>query len=314
MATILDGFERVEVDLDHPESPRWHDGAFWFSDYYRGTINRMIPGEPAQVVHSIGEPASALGFMPDGTLVYGAMQSKQLFLLREGKATLHADLRDLPGGWLNDMVVDGDGRTYVGTRTTKVSPTVHHREPSGPDVLLIVEPNGKDIAIVEDICSPNGCSVSPDGKTFTLAEIYARRVLRFDRDAAGRLSNRRVLVEFDKTWPDGISLDQEDAIWFCSPYSGEVVRVLANGKIDQRYDVPGAVACMLGGNDRRTLFVLATDVRRQPRSDPNGAHGSLYTGPGHDEAPKRSPDDPGEVDTSGLFTLRVDIPGAGWPA
>lgn len=309
-----DQFTRVEVELNHPESPRWHEGAFWFSDYFRKTVNRMLTGQKSEVILKLDDAPSALGFMPDGSLLFGSMKKRQLFRFKDGQITLHADLQPYPGQWLNDMVVDGEGRTYVGTRTTKVSPTVHYREPGGPDVVLIVEPDGKTVTVVEDICSPNGMSVTPDGKTLTLAEIYARRVVRFDRDTQGRISNKRVLVQFDNTWPDGISLDAEDGIWFCSPYSGEVVHVLANGGVDQKYLIPGAVACMLGGEDRRTLHVLATDVRRQPRGHPDEPHGSLYTGPGHDDGNRYSPDDPSQVDTTGLFTLRADVPGAGWPA
>lgn len=309
----LDKFMKVDVDLFHPESPRWRDGAFWFSDYFKKTVNRMVPGEKSEVILSLDDSPSALGFMPDGALIFASMKKRQLFILRNGDVVLHADMQHLPGQWLNDMVVDDEGRVYVGTRTTMVSPTVHYREPGGPDALLVIEPNGKTMSVIDNICSPNGAAISPDGRTFTLAEIYARRLVRFDRDEQGRLSNKRVMAQFDQLWPDGISLDAEDAVWFGSPYSGELVRVLANGTIDQQYAIPGAVACMLGGEDRRTLFVLATDVRRAPRSDPSGKHGSLYRGPGHETEPKRSVDDPEEIDTSGLFTLRVDVPGAGWP-
>ena len=309
----LDRFTRADVELFHPESPRWKDGAFWFSDYHKKTVNRMVPGEPPEVILQLDDSPSALGFMPDGALIFASMKKRQLFVYRDEKVSLHADMQHLPGQWLNDMVVDGDGRTYVGTRTTMVSPTMHFRDPGGPDVLLVVEPDGKTIQVVDNICSPNGASVSADGRTFTLAEIYARRIAQFDRDEQGRLSNKRIVAEFDDLWPDGISVDAEGAIWFGSPYSGHLVRVLADGTIDQKYAMTGAVACMLGGEDRRTLFVLATDVRRAPRSDPSSKHGSLYRGPGHETEPKRAIDDPEEVDTSGLFTMKVDVPGAGWP-
>ncbi|HKX78336.1 MAG TPA: SMP-30/gluconolactonase/LRE family protein [Novosphingobium sp.] len=306
-------FTRVDVDLVAPESPRWHDGAFWFSDYFRKTINRMVPGQPAQVVLTLDDSPAATGFMPDNSLLFASMQKRKLFRLRDGEVSLHADLSHVDGQWLNDMVVDGDGRTYVGTRTTKVSPAVHHTAPGGPDALVIVEPDGQSMSVVEDICSPNGCSVSADGRTFTLAEIYARRIIRFDRDEQGRLSNKRTLVEFDKVWPDGIAIDADGGVWACSPYSGEVVHVTADGRVDRQLALPGAVACCLGGDDRSTLYVVATDVRRLPTSDPAEPHGSQYKGPGHEDQPKRSPDDPREVDTSGLYTMRVDARGAGWP-
>lgn len=309
---IASQFQRIEIEVQSPESPRWYQGALWFSDYFRKTVNRMVPGEAPQVILTITDTPGALGFLPDGALIVSSMKQRQLFRYSGGELVLYADLLPFEGQWLNDMVVDGDGRAYVGTRTTKVSPAIHHREPGGPDTLLIVEPGGQQIAVVPDICSPNGATVSPDGKTLTLNEIYARRITRFDRDAQGLLSNRRVLAAFDRTWPDGLSLDAEDGVWTCSPYSGEVVHVKADGTVDQVYDVPGAVACALGGNDRRMLYVVATDVRRLPSADPDRPHGSLYKGPGHEQG-LRSPDEPGEVDTSGMFAMQVDVPGVGWP-
>ena len=308
-----EGLTRLDTELNIPESPRWYDGAFWFCDYFRKTVNRWVPGQSPEVVLTTESTPGALGWMPDGTLMISAMHDRRLLLWRNGELSLHADLQHLPGQWLNDMVVDGDGRAYVGTRTTKVRPSVHHTEPGGPDSLVIVEPDGKTITTIEDICAPNGAVVSPDGRTFILAEIYARRILRFDRDPEGRLSNKRVLVSFEKFWPDGICLDAEGAVWACSPYSGEFARILADGTVEQRYSMPGAVACMLGGDDRRTLYIMATDVRRLPTGDPSQPHGSLYTGPGHETEPKRPIGDPSERDTSGLFTLKVPVPGAGWP-
>lgn len=305
-------FERLPFKLESPESPRWHDGVFWYCDYKSKTVNRMVPGEAPEVVLRMDGTPSALGFMPDQSLLISAMHQKRLYRYRDGELTVHAELPLGDGQWLNDMVVDGDGRAYVGTRTTRVSPAVHHRGPGGPDTLIVVEPDGKEISFVADICSPNGSTISPDGRTFTLCEIYARRIVQFDRAADGRLSGRRILVEFEQTWPDGLALDAQGAVWACSPYSGEVVRVMASGKIDQRHMIPGAVACVLGGEDRHTLFVVATDVRRLPTCDPARPHGSLYQGPGH-ETGRRSPDDPGEVDTSAMLVAQVDVPGAGWP-
>ena len=305
-------FEKLPVMLQSPESPRWHQDAFWYCDYAARTVNRMVPGQAPEVVLTMEGTPSALGFMPDDSLIIAGMHQKKLFRYHDGALFVHAEIPVRDGDWMNDMVVDGDGRAYVGIRSTKVSPAVHHREPGGPDSVVIVEPDGKRISAIEDICSPNGSTVSPDGRTFTLCEIYARRILQFDRDQDGRLSNKRVLVQFERTWPDGLALDAQGAVWACSPYSGEVVRVLANGDVDQRYQLPGAVASILGGEDRRTLFVVATDVRHLPSCDPSRLHGSLYQGPGR-ETGCRSAYDPGEVDTSAMLVTRVDVPGAGWP-
>jgi sugar lactone lactonase YvrE len=89
--------------------------------------------------------------------------------------------------------------------------------------------------------------------------------------------------------PDGICLDAEGAIWVASPMTREVVRVHEGGRVSQRIAAGErmAIACMLGGADRRTLFVLTS--------------ASI------------DPDECRRLRSARIERVRVDVPGAGLP-
>ena len=292
--TEIGKITRLPVALTYPEGPRWREGALWFSEFSDRTICRMTPGGDHEVVLAVDDTPSGLGFLPDGSLLFVSMFRRQLLRWSGGAPTIHADLSELPGEFLNDMVVDGEGRAYVGARSQKVSPTVFHRDPGGPDCVIVVEPDGRAAVAAEQLCAPNGTVISPDGRRVVLAETYARRVTCFDRDPAGRLSGRRLLIQFEETFPDGICLDEEGAVWVCSPYSSEAVRVTALGEVTHRLPIPGAVACALGGEDGRTLFVAAVDTRWLPTAPAAGGE-RLQSGPAG----------------GGIYATRVPIAGAG---
>lgn len=284
---------KLELPLTYPEGPRWRDGALWFSEFSDRTINRYAPDGGREIVLELEDTPSGLGFMPDGSLLFVSMARRQILRWSQGAAPrLHADLGGLPGEFLNDMVVDREGRAYVGARSRAVSPAVFHREPGGPDSIVVVEPDGRAAIAADRLCSPNGAVITPDGGAMVLAETYARRLTGFDRDPQGRLSARRQLIQFEETFPDGIDLDAEGAVWVCSPYSSEAVRVTPAGEVSDRLEIPGAVACAFGGDDGRTLFVAAVDTRWLTISDAAAAARAQGGG--------------------GLYAVRVSVPGAGW--
>jgi sugar lactone lactonase YvrE len=291
-----DKIEKQLPGLQFPEGPRWRDGALWFSDMRERTVNVFTPGEGRKILHALDDTPSGLGFMPDGSVLIVSMRKKRLMRWQGGRLDLHVDLASFPGDFLNDMVVDDVGRAYVGSRT-QLSPAVFHREPGGPDCVIAVEPDGRASIAAEELCAPNGTVISPDGRTFIIAETYARRVSVFDRDGAGRLSGRRDFAQFDGTLPDGICLDEAGAVWVASPYSDECVRVLDGGVVTDRLAIPGAVACMLGGEGRRTLFILAVDSRMLPAAVP-----------GLSSLPATGPESGGAI-----YSVEVDVGGAGWP-
>lgn len=285
--TRIAPLEAFVKGLAFPEGPRWHDGALWLSDFYQRRVLRVTAdGEIQAVVDVPGQP-SGLGWLPDGRLLVVSMNDRRLLRLDGNTLVQAADLSDLAPWPCNDMLVDGQGRAYIGS----FGFDLQARAPFAPANLLMVTPEGRVQVVARDMHFPNGTVLTPDGRTLIVAESYGQRLTAFDVGAGGTLANRRVWAQLagKGVGPDGICLDAEGAIWVASPVSRELLRVRQGGEVTDRIPTEGqAVACMLGGGDRRTLFVLTGRVLVTPEQ-------SL-------------------ADRSGMvWKTRVPVPGAGLP-
>ena len=290
---VLDG-------LASPEGPRWHGDRLWFAHFADRTVNRLGPDGKREVVIQTEDRPSGIGFLPDDTPIVVATGTCRLLRLVAGGTEVHAELAGMGGDYLNDMITDGDGNAYVGTRTWALRPS---RSPLPArceiDSLVLVHPDGKAQVAAEHLISPNGMAVSPDGSFLVVAETYGQRLTRFDRAPDGSLSNRRVFAELPGAYPDGICLDEEGAVWVASPYTSEFLRVRDGGEVSDRLSLPGGVACVFGGEDRGTLFLLGTDPAGLPVPDSAAP------------LPQRSADEP--LTGGHIWTLAVPHGGAGWP-
>lgn len=239
--------------LRFPEGPRWHDGAFWFSDMHARRVVRTDLSGNWETVLEVPDWVSGLGWLPDGRLLICAMQSRRLLRLDGDRLTEVADLTDVTGFHINDMVVDAKGRAYVGNFGFDLSGGEEPR----PTNLVMVTPNGDVKVVAEDLVFPNGSVITPDGGTLIVGESFASRLTAFDVAEDGSLSNRRVWAELGEgVPPDGCCLDAEGALWVATPTRSEVIRVLEGGQVTQRIPVETDVfACMLGGPDRKTLML-----------------------------------------------------------
>src|ERR687892_2174131 len=253
------------------ESPRWHDGRLWFAHWGAGEIVAVDPGGVSAVVGD-GPPGVgwSIGWLPDGRLLVtgeGLMRHEA-----DGSMVQHADLHALSGDW-NEIVVDGRRSIYLNGRCDF--------EPGGgdpPGIIALVTPEGSVRQVADGIAFPNGMVVTPDNSTLIIAESFAGRLTAFDITDDGGLSNRRVWA--DGVGPDGICMDADGAIWTGVGEMGEnlVGRVREGGEVLERVqlDMP-CFACMLGGEDRQTLFMLAADWRFDDGFDDNIAR--LTKGP-----------------------------------
>jgi sugar lactone lactonase YvrE len=274
----------VVEGLAFAEAPRWHDGALWFSDFYQQQVFRIAPGGTLEtVVHVPGQP-SGLGWLPDGRLLVVSMEQRCLLRLDPDGLKAVAELGTLAAGHCNDMVVDRRGRAYIGNFGFDMM----NREPARPTVLILVTPDGAARVVANDLLFPNGCVITPDESTLIVAETFGKRLTAFDIAADASLSRRRVWAELGEASPDGICLDAEGAVWVASPTTSEFLRVLEGGAIAQRIPTASqAIACMLGGDDGRTLFMITGRVSKAARA-----------------LAERN----GRIDA-----MTVDVPGAGWP-
>jgi sugar lactone lactonase YvrE len=270
------------------ESPRWHENRLWFANWGAEEIVAVDPDGGAEVVAK-GPPGLgwSIDWLPDGRLLVtgqGLMRAEP-----DGSLVEHADLSGLGVGGFNELVVDGRGNIYV-------NGGVAFDPGNAAGIIALVTPDGSVRRVADGIAFPNGMAVTPDNGTLVVAESFARRLTAFDIAADGGLANRRVWA--DGVGPDGICLDAEGAVWTGVGSFDEslVGRVRDGGEVLERVD-PGApcFACMLGGEDRRTLFMLTADWRIDESFEDNIAR--LTTGPR----------------TGRLLTAPAPAPGVGWP-
>lgn len=241
---LLDG-------LCFPEGPRWHDGKLWFSDMHAQRVVQVGTDGRAETVAEVPNQPSGLGWLPDGRLLVVSMLDRRLLRLDESGLTEVADLSGVAPHHCNDMVVDAEGRAYIGN----FGFDLHGGAAPVPTALACVTPDGAVREVADDLLFPNGTVITPDGRTLVVAETFAARLTAFDVEGDGSLANRRVWAQLEGI-PDGICLDAEGCIWVAAPTSSQVMRVRPGGEVTHRVRVStDAFACALGGPERRTLFV-----------------------------------------------------------
>ena len=260
----------IIAGLHFTEGPRWHDNALYFSDMHAHRIIRMTEdGTTATVAEILDDEPSGLGWLPDGRLLVVAMETQTVRRVEpDGSVVVHADLSAVARGSLNDMIVAADGTAYVGDMGSHIQDASSARLTGQ---TFKIAPDGSWSCAADGLESPNGHILTEDGRTLIVAESGAARLTAFDVGPDGVLDNRRVfatLVALKEGYPavaDGICLDEEGAVWYADPLGGGVCRVLCTGEVtDQvRFDDAIPFACVLGGADRRTLYVcVAADWKR----------------------------------------------------
>jgi 2-polyprenyl-6-methoxyphenol hydroxylase-like FAD-dependent oxidoreductase/sugar lactone lactonase YvrE len=255
----------VASGLRYVEAPRWRDGRLWFSDVHHYKLKRVKPSGEVETVCDVPDRPSGLGFLPDGRLLMATALNRKLWIVEREGAREAVDLSGLTTGLLNDMVVDGAGRAYVGDTGFQIGKS----EPRPGRLILWREGESARVA-AEDVIFPNGCAVTPDGRTLFLAETFAKRVTRFSIADDGSLYERAVFADLDMP-PDGLCLDAEGGVWIATPEAGRFIRLDRRGRLDRAIASPWpfAVAPIFGGEDRRRLFLASadTDLRRLARGE-----------------------------------------------
>jgi len=236
------------------ESPRWHEERLWFSDWGTQEIVALDLEGNSEVIVRVSSFPFCIDWLPDGCLLI-VSASERLLLRREpdGSLVTHADLGSLSEHPWNDIVVDGRGNAYVGNTGFDFPESEF-----ASGILAMVTPEGSARQVADGVAFPNGIVVTPDNSTLILAESYSNKLTAFDIAGDGSLSNRRVWADLDDGVPDGICLDAEGAVWYGDVPNKRCVRVREGGELLQTIELDrGCFACMLGGIDRRTLFMVA---------------------------------------------------------
>jgi sugar lactone lactonase YvrE len=227
------------------ESPRWHAGRLWFANWGTQEIRAVDLDGRDEVVARVNTTVPySIDWLPDGRMM--VVSGQERLLLREepgGELVTHADLRAL-GEVFNEIVVDARGNAFV----------------NGSNVV-VVTPGGESREVATDITWGNGMAITADGGTLIVAESHGNRLTAFDIGENGGLRDRRVWAELGKGhYPDGICLDAERAVWYADVPNQHCVRVREGGEVLETVEVDrGCFACMLGGPEGRTLFIVAAE-------------------------------------------------------
>jgi sugar lactone lactonase YvrE len=251
--TIVSGYSFLEA-------PRWHDNRLYLSDFYIKQVIAVDATGQVEVIAEVSGQPSGLGWLPDGRLLIVSMTDRKVLRKEpDGSFVVHADLSSIAGGHVNDMVVDTQGRAYVGNFGFDLMGGA----PLDPARLARIDPDGKVSVAAEGLYFPNGAMITPDGKTLIVNETFGNRISAFDINEDGSLGPRRdwatlgplpqgreiaELMPQAKAAPDGGVLDAEGAVWFADAIGNRVVRVAEGGKILDEISTgdQGVYACTLG--------------------------------------------------------------------
>ena len=270
--------ETLLTGLAMGESPRWHENRLWFSDWGAQEIVAVDTDGNSEVVirTPFGLPF-CIDWLRDGRLlVVSGRESLLLRRERDGSLVTHANLRSISDKAWNEIVVDGRGNIYIN---------------GGPGIIALVTPDGSARQVADGIAFPNGMAVMPDNSTLIIAESHGKKLTAFDIEVDGSLSNRRVWADLGGGAPDGICIDADHAVWYADVPNKRCVRVREGGEVLQTVSVDrGCFACMLGGVDKRTLFIVATEWRGMEKIA-----------------------EVAQARTGRVLTTEAPAPGIGWP-
>jgi sugar lactone lactonase YvrE len=278
------------------EAPRWHEGRLWYSDFYRHAIystDDHAVNERLEV--KVPHQPSGLGWLPNGDLLFVSMTDQHVMRRHDDASVLFCDISPYCGFWANDMVVSPSGYAYVGNfgfdldiMLRTMGPEGMIKTPPPTTNLVVLDATGAVMQVIPDMDFPNGSVITADGATLVVAETIKYRLSAFDIATDGTLSNRRVWAQLDFVAADGICLDGDGEIWVANALARQCVRVKEGGEITAVVTTSDyAYACMLGGTDRRRLFVMTA-----PTSDRFKIADAFV----------------GKIEAAD-----VEVPGAGWP-
>src|SRR6266536_1121803 len=272
------------------ESPRWHEDRLWFADWGTQEVVAVDRDGNSETVVRVDFPSFPMCFdwLPDGQLLIVSARQRRLVRREpDGSLVTHADLSNLSGEghpW-NEIVIDGRGNAYINNQGFDF--------PGGefaPGTIALLTPDGATRQVADGIAFPNGMAVTPDNSTLLVAESYGNKLTAFDIAADGSLSHRRVWADTGTDHPDGICLDVEGTIWYADVGSKRCVRVREGGEVLQMIELDrGCFACMLGGADSKTLFMVATEWKGAEENMTDGSR------------------------TGQILTIQAPAPHAGWP-
>ena len=248
--TLADG-------LMFPEAPRWHDGDLWFTDQHAQRVLRMRPdGNLIEVIKTPDLPGG-LGWLPDGTALVVLMTQRRVCRIEQDRLEDYADLSGLAGFHCNDMLVDNQGRAWVGN----FGYDLHGGEPVKTAEIILISADGSPRIVAQNVIFPNGMAITPDGNTLIVAETFAARISAFDISTDGQLGNPRIWADLDGAYPDGLCLAADRTLWVAAPNINQALQLREGGEILSRVITHGRpYACALGVDNDEHLYITSSET------------------------------------------------------
>lgn len=274
-------FDVVAEGFTYTEGPRWHNGEFWFVDFYTQTVNKVDATGKVHEICRVEAQPSGLGWLPDGRMLVVSMKDKRVLRMEtDGTLVEHADISALCSGYANDMVVSPNGNAYIGHFGFDLMGGADHEL---ADVVL-VRPDGSAEIVATELSFPNGMVITPNDGTLIVNELFGNRISAFPIAQDGTLGARRNFADYgfpgdEPNWlnrvsgatiaPDGLTLDAEGAVWAADTINQRAVRIADGGEILEEISTApnGVFAVALGGEDGKSLYLcLAPDFDEAKRS------------------------------------------------
>ena len=271
--------ERVtHVTNDLGEGPVWdaEKSALWWVDSYAGKIFRLedpmkVDGQKPEV-WSMPSMIGSLALIDDDRVIVALQTGIHFFNSKTGQLDLVADPEgDLPETRFNDGKTDRAGNFLAGSMGIKV-------RDRALGALYRVSPELDIEVLEEDVIVANGPCFSPAGDVLYFND-GRRRILAYDYDPDGPLTNKRVLFEGEKhqTGSDGATVDSDGNLWVALTGSSEIGMMSPEGELLKRISMPVKLpsSVMFGGRDLDELFVTSISNSGNRVSNEAGA-GGLY--------------------------------------
>lgn len=268
LATLLYGGGKYYEGL------RWYGDRWYASDALHGRVFTVDETGRREDLASFEGLCSGLGQLHDGSLLAVSMLDQKLRrITADGQVSEYADLSKVANSWVNDMLVDKQGRAWVG----QIGFAIHEGAAPEPATIFRVDPDGSVHVAADGLWCPNGVVVTSDGSTLIVAESFAARLTAFTITESGALTDRRVFAQFGtppepgpaeqmlgslEVAPDGLAIDSEDFIWAADAANRRCIRISPDGEIvdEVRHrDDANIYSCALGGSDGRTLLIAASE-------------------------------------------------------
>jgi sugar lactone lactonase YvrE len=253
-------------DLIFPECPRWRNGKLWFSNIFADQLISIFTNGKYDTIYNV--PSVGFDWLPDGSLVYIERSSTKRRVMRytEGKTEVYCDLSEMIQFQFNDLTVDSKGNIYIGNTGNKMD-DLNQIDKTVTAPLVLITHDKKNKVVAENLSFPNGIAISADNNRLVVAETYASRLIAFDIQSDGTLSNRKTFAEFDNGFqPDGIFFDSQGGIWAGIAKANCCLRINEGGEITHKVSTIGdrCPACMMG--DDNSLYLC---TRGMTNPNPN---------------------------------------------